>query len=301
MNAQWRGSIFVFLSAAGFGVMSILAEYAYQVNVSIANLLFWRFLLAAVLFFLLLIGKKETLRVNRKQLVALIGLGGVLYTLQSFSFFSAVDYISPSMAALLLYSFPIFVSILSYWLEKEKLNKQTLGAMLLSVCGLALVLGNAFDGLHPLGILFGFGAAVFYSFYIVLGNRVVQTLPPLLTSAYISLFASVSFLLFSFAGDGLRYDLPGQAWGAIAGIVLFSTVMAIVCFFAGLRLIGATKASVLSTIEPVVTSVIALLLLGDQLSLAQMAGGLLVLSGAALIVITRSGEKKELRLEISEK
>jgi len=300
MSAQWRGSLFVLLSAAGFGVMSILAEYAYQVDVSITNLLFWRFLLAAVLFFLLLAGKKETLRLNRKQFVALIGLGGVLYTLQSFSFFSAVDYISPSMAALLLYSFPIFVSILSYWIEKEKLNKQTLGAMLLSVCGLALVLGNAFDGLHPLGILFGFGAAIFYSFYIVLGNRVVQSLPPLLTSAYISLFASVSFLLFSYTRGDLRYDLPGQAWGAIAGIVLFSTVLAIVCFFVGLRLIGATKASVLSTIEPVVTSVIALLLLGDRLSWTQMVGGLLVLSGAALIVVTRAGEKKELSPEIKE-
>lgn len=294
MSPLWRGSMFVFLSSAGFGVMSILAQYAYQADVSATTVLFWRFVLAAVLFFLMLVWKREKFRLSRQQLVALIGLGGVLYTLQSLSFFTAVDYITPSMAGLILYSFPIFVAVLSYFIEKESLNKQTVGAILLSICGLALVLGNAFEGLHPMGILFAFGAAVFYSFYIVLGNRVVQTLPPLLTSAYVSLFAAFSFLVLSLTGEGVRFDLPGQAWGSIAGIVLLSTVMAIVCFFLGLQLIGSTKASVLSTIEPVVTSVVAVLLLGDRLTLVQMVGGLLVLSGAALIVATRGQARKEL-------
>ncbi|NGQ96591.1 DMT family transporter [Brevibacillus sp. SYP-B805] len=287
MNPFYLGSFFVVLSAAGFGVMSIFASYAYQGGASVTNVLFWRFLLAALLFFLLLGWKREAPRLNRRQLLALFGLGSVLYTLQSLCFFTAVKYISPSLAALILYTFPIFVAILACVIDKEALSRQTVGAILLSVCGLALVLGTTFGEVHPLGVLLGFGAALFYSVYIILGNRVVKHLPPLATSAFVSLFAAGSFLCISLVGEGIRYDLGGQAWLAISGIVLCSTVLAIGCFFRGLQLIGSTRASVLSTIEPVVTCICSALLFAERLTGMQMLGGLIVLAGAALIVASR--------------
>lgn len=284
MSPLYLGVLYVFLSAAGFGVMSIFAVFAYGAGVAVSTLLFLRFLFASVLFFGWLAWRKESFRINRKQVLSLFCLGGIMYTLQSLSFFSAVQYIPTSMAALLLYTFPVFVAILSYFVDKEKLRKKTIIAMLISLVGLGMVLGLSFGGIQPLGVGLALLAALFYSVYIVTGNRVVKGLSPFVTSAYISLFASLSTFLVAQKDGGVDLSFGVQGWWALGGIVIFSTVVAISTFFRGLQLIGSTKASVLSTLEPVVTFACSALLLGESFHWLQLLGGAAVLSGAVLIV-----------------
>ncbi|MDF2682196.1 MAG: conserved hypothetical rane protein [Brevibacillus sp.] len=290
MSPLYVGVLYVFVSAAGFGVMSIFAVYAYEASVSVSTLLFLRFLFASALFFGWLAWRKESFRINRKQVLSLFCLGGIMYTLQSLSFFSAVQYIPTSMAALLLYTFPVFVAILSYFVDKEKLRKKTIMAMLISLVGLGMVLGLSFGGIQPIGVGLALLAALFYSVYIVTGNRVVKGLSPFVTSAYISLFASLSTFLVAQKDGGVDLSFGVQGWWALGGIVIFSTVVAISTFFRGLQLIGSTKASVLSTLEPVVTFACSALLLGESFNWLQLLGGAAVLSGAVLIV---SGKEKE--------
>ncbi|QRG68286.1 DMT family transporter [Brevibacillus choshinensis] len=287
MSPLYLGVLYVFVSAAGFGVMSIFAVYAYGAGVSVSTLLFLRFLFASALFFGWLALRKESLRLHRKQALSLFCLGGVLYTLQSLSFFSSVQYIPTSMAALLLYTFPVFVAILSYFVDKEKLRKKTVIAMLISLVGLGMVLGLSFGGIRPLGVVLALAAALFYSVYIITGNRVVKGLSPFVTSAYISLFASLSTFLVAQKDGGIDLSFGVQGWWALGGIVVFSTVLAISTFFRGLQLIGSTKASVLSTLEPVVTFAFSALLLGESFQWLQLLGGAAVLGGAVLIVSGR--------------
>ncbi|MBW5470436.1 EamA family transporter [Brevibacillus formosus] len=290
MNRLYVGVLYIFGSAAGFGVMSIFAVYAYEAGVSVSTLLFLRFLLATALFFGLLLWRKESLRLDKRQVLAMFCLGGILYTLQSLSFFSAVQYIPTSMAALLLYTFPVFVAILSYFVEKERLTKKTVIAMLITLVGLGLVLGLSFGGIQPIGVLLALAAALFYSVYIVVGNRVVKGVSSYVTSAYIALFAAISTFFIALKDGGVNLSFPVQGWWALLGIVVFSTVVAISFFFRGLQLIGSTKASVLSTLEPVVTFGFSALLFGEAFSLLQLLGGCAVLVGAALIVSGKGGE-----------
>lgn len=302
MSPLYVGVLYVFVSAAGFGVMSIFAVYAYGAGVSVSTLLFLRFLFASALFFGWLAWRKESFRINRKQVLSLFCLGGIMYTLQSLSFFSAVQYIPTSMAALLLYTFPVFVAILSYFVDKEKLHKKTIMAMLISLVGLGMVLGLSFGGIQPLGVGLALLAALFYSVYIVTGNRVVKGLSPFVTSAYISLFASLSTFLVAQKDGGVDLSFGVQGWWALGGIVIFSTVVAISTFFRGLQLIGSTKASVLSTLEPVVTFACSALLLGESFHWLQLLGGAAVLSGAVLIVSGKEeavGQAESARTSVS--
>lgn len=292
VNPRYWGVLYVFFSAAGFGVMSIFAVYAYAAGASVSSLLFLRFLLAAALFFALIMWRKESFRITKRQALSLFCLGGVLYTLQSLSFFSAVQYIPTSMAALLLYTFPVFVAVLTYFVEKEPLRRKTVAAMLISLMGLGLVLGLSFGGIQPLGVALALAAAMFYSIYIVVGNRVVKGVSPYVTSGYIALFASLSTFFVAQKDGGIGLSFLGQGWWALAGIVVFSTVLAISFFFRGLQLIGSTRASVLSTLEPVVTFAFSALLFGESFSWLQLAGGCAVLAGAILIV-TGKEEKEE--------
>ncbi|MEJ8546704.1 DMT family transporter [Brevibacillus borstelensis] len=264
--------------------MSIFAIYAYEAGASVSTLLFLRFLLAALLFFAWMAVKREPLGISKRQGLALFCLGGVLYTLQSLSFFSSVKYIPASMAALLLYTFPVYVAVLNYFVNKEALRTQTIGAMALSIAGLVLVLGLSFEGIQPLGVALALAAAVFYSVYFIVGNRVVTGLSPYVTSAYVSLFAALSTFGLALRDGGPAFDFGAQGWLALGGIVLFSTILAMACLFLGIQLIGSTRASVLSTLEPVVTIGCSALLFGERLGWLQLLGGCAVLLGAVLIV-----------------
>jgi drug/metabolite transporter (DMT)-like permease len=285
------GYLLIFISASAFGLMPIFALYAYDSHVKVTTLLFLRFLFAAILFFLYLFFKNGLSFISKKQLLSLILLGGVLYTLQSTFYFSAVKFIPASLAALLLYLYPVFVSILSFFVNKEKISKSLYVSIFISLFGMVFVLGSPNGNYNLKGILLAFGAAIVYSIYIIVGGRITSTLSPLLTSAFISLFASISFLLFGTFTNSINVNIGTSGWISILCIALISSVIAMTAFFAGIKITGPTKGSILSMVEPVVTTIFSTLLFHDQMSLLQIFGGMIVLSGAVLVVITSEKNK----------
>lgn len=284
MNKFYLGSGLVILSAACFGIMPLLALSAYAGGVSVSTLLFWRFVLATLVFFGYLLIIRKQISLTRGNVFSLFLLGGVLYTLQSSTYFTSVKFIQPSLAVLIFYTYPIMVMVLSVFIEKEKLTKQILAAIGLCILGLILVLGNSLGEVRWPGVLLSFAAALVYSLYNVLGNRVVKQLSPVVTTAFVCLFASFSFLVIGLSQGGIAFHFSLPVWGAVLGIAFFSTVVALLTYFCGMELIGASKASILSTMEPVVTILCSLILLHERLNLIQGIGGLAVLAGAVLVV-----------------
>ena len=287
MHSFGLGVLLILLSAFGFGLMPIFAAYAYAGGVNVPTLLFLRFSLAAICFFSYLSWRGAALRLRRRELLPLLFLGSFLYTLQSTFYFSAVRYIPASLAALILYLYPVFVAGMAVWLEKEPLTLQLVLPAVLSLAGIAVVLGAPLAEMNGMGVSLAFGAAVVYSVYIILGRRVVSTVSPLMTSAYISTFAALSFLLFGLVDRSLQFAFSAETWTVIGGVVLFSTILTMAAFFAGMERIGATRASILSTVEPVITIGCSALLLGERLSWMQGVGALLVLLGAVWVVWQR--------------
>lgn len=288
LNKFYKGVIFVLLSAAGFGVMPIFAKFAYQSKVSLTTFLFLRFSMAALFFFSYINYKKIKVTVSRTQLLALFILGGVCYTLQSTFYFSAVKYITPTLVALLLYTYPIFVAILSAIVDKEKLTKPVIISVGVSFSGLILFLGTSFGNVNLKGVAMGAASGFVYSCYIILGNRVVQKLPSVVSSAYVVLFASLSFLIVKVSSGNFNFQLPVKAWFPLLGIVICSTLVAIFFFFKGLEYIGSTRASIVSMIEPLITGIFAATLFNERLTGYQMLGGIMVLLGAVFIVSGRN-------------
>jgi drug/metabolite transporter (DMT)-like permease len=299
LNHQLKGIIYALASAAGFAVMPFFAIYAYKAEVNITTILLLRFSIAALFFFGYLLWKKQSLQITKKQLLALFILGGVFYNLQANCYFSAVKYIPTSMVALLLYTYPIFVAILSFWIDKERLTKATALAIGLSFLGLGLFLGTSFGHVNFYGVTLAIGAGFIYSLYIILGNRVIKNLPPMLTSAYVTLFAAIALLSMGIYKKEITFDFPIQAWGPILGVVLFSTILAIAAFFKSLELIGSTRASVISMVEPLITSIFAIILINEKLEPFQIIGGLTVLIGAT-IVVTQTGRSHEEKIIVLE-
>lgn len=287
MNQYYKGVALVFLSALGFSLLPIFAIFAYREGANVLTILFLRFSFAALFLFAYLALKKQTIAVSRRQFALLFALGGVLYSAQSSLFFGSLHYIPASLTSLLLYTFPIIVAILASIVDKEKLTRDNVLAIAFAMTGLIFVLGASPSSVDVTGILMALGAAVVYSVYLVLGTRVVRELSPTVTTAFVASFAALSLLTAGTAGGALNFALSPTAWLSVAGIVAFATIMAMLTLFRGLELIGPTRSSILSMLEPLLTFAFSALLFGDRFTAFQLAGGIAVLAGAAMVVLSR--------------
>ncbi|MHC1761213.1 MAG: DMT family transporter [Negativicutes bacterium] len=288
MHSFFAGVLLIFTSAFGFGLMPIFALYAYQSGVNVPTLLFLRFGIAALCLTAYVVARRIPRTVPRREMISLFFLGGVLYSLQSTFYFSAVQYIPASLTVLILYLYPVMVALLAVLLEKETLSWKSMAPALLSLIGIGIVLGAPIDRPDWFGVFLAFGAALIYSVYIILGRRVVARISPLVTTTFISAFTAISFLVYGGITQTLKFDLSAETWLLILGIVLFSTILAMATFFAGMDIIGSTRASILSTIEPVITIGFSMLLLDEKISWGQGSGALLVIAGTVWIISQRN-------------
>jgi drug/metabolite transporter (DMT)-like permease len=275
------GVTFIVISAASFGTLAIFGRYAYAGGLDTFTLLFLRFTFSALLMVILLIIRREPLPRGR-TLLRLAGMGALGYVGQSYCYLSAIKYASAGLVALLLYLYPTFVAILSAIFLKERLQRFKLVALGLATLGAALTVNP--QGGHWSGIALALCAAVIYSVYIIVGAGVMQQVSAVQSSVVIFASAGLVFGCLT-AINGPHWPVSSAGWLAVAGVTIIATVVAVVSFLAGLKLIGPTDASMLSTLEPVVTVLLAALLFGETLQPLTLLGGGLIL--AAVLLLTR--------------
>jgi drug/metabolite transporter (DMT)-like permease len=133
------------------------------------------------------------------------------------------------------------------------------------------------------GALLALGAALTYTAYILVSDRIVGELDPFALALLVLTGATVSFAVAGLATGSLDLALSGEAWLWLLLIALVSTVVAVSAFFAGLRRVGPSEAAILSTFEPPVTVALAFLVLGERLAAPQLLGGALVLAAVVLL------------------
>jgi drug/metabolite transporter (DMT)-like permease len=276
---ETRGLALVALSTVAYGILPILAKVAYAAGVATMPLLAWRYVIAAVLIALLERGEQPPLR-TRLRLWAI----GSVFVFNSIAYFRALEQIPASVTALVLYTYPVLVAFLAALVGVERLRWRALLAALGAFAGCALTAGGAPEG-EPLplsGVAWALLAALIYASYIVLSSRFGAGVPARVLALHLAQAAAVLCVVFALAGGGLSLPLAPRALLAVAGIGVVSTVVAMTTFLAGMALVGPTRASVLSSLEVIVTLVLAFLFLGERLSPWQWAGAALILGAVAL-------------------
>lgn len=283
-----RGALLVALSAASFGAMAIFGRFAYAGGADVLGLLTLRFIIGGTL--LTAVARHRGIVWPRgRTLWGIVALGAIGYVGQSLCYFTALQHAQASLVALLLYLYPAFVTLLAALWLGERLTRVKCAALVLCLAGSALMVGGGHG--EPLGIALGLTAAIVYSLYIVVGARVTRHVDPLATTSIVCLSAAMVFctvsLVRTLSGAPPHLPATAPAWAALMAIALVSTVTAMLAFFAGLPRLGAARTSMLSTLEPVVTVLLAAIFLGERLTPLQWAGGAAVL--AAVLWLVRAG------------
>ena len=276
------GTLLVIVSSVAFGAMALFARVAYAAGTSPSTLLFLRFAIAAFCMALIVVVRREPLPPWR-VIGGLALMGGVGYVGQSFSFFTALTMANAGLVALLLYLYPAIVALLSAAFLRERLDRPRVVAVVMAFLGTALTVGPRPAG-SLAGIALGIAAAFIYSIYIMAGTHLLRRSSPIAGSLVIMASAALVFGLIATA-QGPAFPQSAAGWWAALGVAVISTVIAVTLFLVGITVIGPTKASVLSTFEPVTTVILAALILGEPLGVLSVIGGACILT--ATIILAR--------------
>jgi len=310
------GILLTVVSAIGFGSGALFAKPAYAAGVDWHTLMTWRFTIGAGLAWVWLAAsprRRAAARSLDRRSVLVAAALGVLYTGNASTYFAGLQTVPASLAALIVYIYPAIVAVLALRLGRRLEGRRAWGALALALAGVALAVGNVESATAPPigGLLLMVASPVIYSFWIVLSARLagerrtgvgrsrIEGVDPTAAGAVMMTATAAAYWITALVVGRpvLPAEIPGAAWGGIAGIGIVSTFVAIQTFYAGAHRIGAARASLVSTVEPIWTIVLAGLLLGEHLTPLQLVGGAMILTG---VVIAQTGpagvEATELRI-----
>jgi drug/metabolite transporter (DMT)-like permease len=285
----WTGAALVLVSGIGFGAVTVLARMAFEAGSNATTSLSIRFLLGGLLFWLLLAARRKIVRLPLRRVLA-FALMGVFFAAGSTFSFLSVERIPASLSALMFYIYPALVTVGAAVLFGTRFSRTRLAILASVLIGCALTANVQGGSVDTIGIALALISPCFYAGYILVGSRALPGIPPLNASAWIITVASVILLGVGWSGllgGGFTTDIEPKGWLAILGLAIFSTVISISTFLAGMARLDAFRASILSTFEPVMTVILAALLLGERLAPIQAAGGaIIVVSAIALQVMS---------------
>jgi DME family drug/metabolite transporter len=281
------GRIQVALAGFCFGFLGIFGKLAFQRGIQVGELLTLRFgAAAAVLFFAMLVARPKLLKISFREIVVCAALGCLGYAVFATLYFSAIEGLSVALASLLLYTFPIMVSLGAHFLFKERLTKAQWIAIPVTTIGLVILLsnGNSVEVRSPFAIAAGLGSALCYSIYILASSKLQKSIDPLTSALYVIAFAALA--LASIQRPSLAHVISFglEEWLIVLGIAIICTVAPLFLFLSGLQKLGNTQASLFSLIEPVTAAVMGAFFLHEPIGTQLIVGGALVLAGLSISI-----------------
>ena len=287
------GVLAVVAAASIWGTLGLFAKILYAQGVSFEALVAVRASVGwvAVMAFVLATGKAKSLRVSGRDLAFLAPLGlvgiGFFYLL----YFFTVGESTVGTAAILLYSSPAFVVVLARLFLREALNAAKVLALSLTAGGIFLVAG-AYDPSNlevtPTVLLTGLLSGLTYGLYSIFGRPLTGHLSPSIILSYALFFGSLLLVAAALPTLDTLAGLPASSYALLFMLAVVHTTLGFALYTFGLARLGAGRAAIVATVEPVVAGVLGTALLGEALTAPKLVGALLVISGAALAQVSRS-------------
>ncbi len=287
--------------AAGclWGFMGLFRRYMGEAGFSSSNIIVLRCGIAALCFGVtLLFTGREQFRIKLRDIWCFLGSGIVSLLFFTFCYFQAMNYMSLSAAAILLYTAPAIVTLFSAALFRERLTATKLAAVVLAFFGCALVsgLGSGDMALSTLGILYGLGAGFGYAMYSIFARYALERGYSSNTiNFYSCLLASIgAALIWGVDGVFETAAASAQGLGLALGTGVLTCFLPYLLYTYGLTGMETGRASIMASVEPVVATIVGAAVFRERMSALSYAGVVLVLSAVVLLnVRTRRGNNNK--------
>lgn len=281
-----RATLLIVVSALSFGSISVLTVLLTSVGIPLVTAMVWRYVLGALLLFGLVgIGQLRT--VPNRRILQLLVIGGVAQALITYLSLYALEFISVGPLAFLFYTYPAWVALLAAVRKTERLTPMRVMALSLALIGVTVMVGTpATERLNPTGVFLALASALLYSAYLPALEHLQRDIPALVSTFLLIAGAAVSFILGALITG--RLDLPAglSVWSNISLLAFVSTVIAFSTLIKGLSVLGPVRTAIIATVEPFFTALLGFAVLGNELTVTTLIGGVLI--AAAVLLIQRS-------------
>ena len=286
-QSKWRPYILTIIGAACWGVIGLFIQPLYDRGFTAWDVVTIRGVLTFIfLIVFMLASNPKSLKTRWQDHVYFAGAGILSMVFFNYLYFETFSQSSLSLAVTLLYTGPIFVTLLSRIFFKEPLNSNKIIALILAITGCGFVVGllPSFKvEVSTKVIVTGILSGVCYSLYTIFTKPVTKRYSALTITTYNFLYTSLFMLIFSKTPSKIEKFTHPDVIGASIGLAFISTVMAYVLYTAGLKHLEASKASILATLEPIVAILTGVIFLGDVLNTWQISGIVTVMCAAVIV------------------
>ncbi len=273
------GVFLVTLSAILFGANPIFARISYDTGANPVTYLFLRFLLASPIMLLFMIARGYAF--PRGKLMFSLMLIGAIGAGTTFCFYTAIHLAPVNLIIVITYMYPTIVTLLSAVFLKQAITAFKITALVMTIVGISVAIGMDSGGYWS-GILLAMATAVLHSVFLILGSLSTPKAGAFPASTVIILSSAVIYGVYV-SIQGLQLPTHISGWLAVSASAFFSTVLSLITFFEGLKRIDTANAAIISTFEVVVAVTLAVILLGETLSLPKIVGACLVMSAVMML------------------
>lgn len=287
------GTALIILAGCFWGSMGIFVRKLGTYGFSAIQIVSIRITLAALIFSLVLLVKdRRGFKISPKDIPLFLGLGFGSILFFTICYFTAITMMPLSTAAILLYTSPVWIMLMSIFFFHEKLDRRKLIALGLAFAGCVLVSGISGEGMTVTGLLIGLGSGIGYGLYSILGKVALRKYSSYTVTTYTFIFAAVGSWIISRPADMMGKISSAPDLGFLIFFcfltALITAVIPFLSYTLGLESVEASKAGIIATIEPMVATLIGILVFAEKLTVMSGAGILLIL--AAVVILNLKGK-----------
>lgn len=284
---QTRGYALIVVASILWGTMGILAKLSYEYGIDPVTLIALRLLISfATLAVALALFAKTSFKVQRTDAFLFLILGIFATAFQRISYFYAVDFATPTVAAILFYTYPVFVVFSASLFLKEKITSGVLVAIVLTFFGVAFVVRvydvSSLNANLP-GIIFGMLSSLLFVLYFMITKRLRSSYASWTLTLYADAIGALTLMPVISLSIPKMAVFPLQLWLLIFTIAWVPSLLAYLLYSHALKYVKASKGSILSVIEPLSAAIFSATLLGEGLEKLQIVGIALALAGVVLL------------------
>lgn len=286
------GPALIILAGIFWGSMGIFVRRLAEYGFSPIQIVCIRVVLAALVFCAIqLVKDPKGFRISLRDIPLFLGLGLGSILFFTVCYFTSITMMPLSTAAILLYTSPIWIMLMSLLFFHEKLTGRKVLALVLAFGGCVLVSGISGGGLTVIGHLIGLGSGIGYGLYSILGTVALRRYSPYTVTTWTFIIAAIGSILISNPVDLVEKCAAAPSLPNLLGFSLLTAlVTAVIPFLAytlGLRHVEASKAGILATVEPMVATLIGILVFSEPLTLMSGLGVLLILAAVVILNVSK--------------
>lgn len=286
-NRKLIGTLAGIAAAVCYGTNPLGALKLYEQGMQTNSVLFFRFGLAWVIIAIIMLFRKESLKVTWHEFRILTGLG-LLFIVSSLTLYLSFHYMAAGVASTILFTYPVMTAVIMAVFFHERITWATVCSLVLSTVGVVMLYWSDRSGtLSTIGVILVLASALSYALYIILVNRSNLQMSSFKINFYVLLYCTLGMLVYSLIA-GLPLTLPQNAtsWFYVGWLAIVPAIFALVLMVYAAKYVGSTATAILGALEPLTAVLIGIFVFNEPFTL-NLAIGIVLILGAVVVIVKR--------------